>query len=157
MIAVVSDTHASINKVINELIPYHPKHLFFLGDFYTDGLHIAKHLDISVDAVIGNCDGNTSIDAEEKVIQIENFKFLLVHGHKYKVKVSFNRLFYRAEELGVDMVVFGHTHVPYLGKINNIWMMNPGSPTIPRNGSKASYGIINCDGNTIQPSIIELS
>lgn len=155
LIAVVGDTHASINKVTSELILHHPKHLFFMGDFYDDGLRIADHLDISIDAVTGNCDGN-SIDEEEKVIQIEKVKFLLVHGHKYGVKSSLNRLFYRAEELGVDMVLFGHTHVPYLEKLSDIWVMNPGSPSRPRNGSNGSYGIINCVGNKIEPLIIEM-
>lgn len=38
---------------------------------------------------------------------------------------------------GVDAIVYGHTHQPFVGEINNVMVINPGSPTCedasPRN------------------------
>lgn len=46
-----------------------------------------------------------------------------------------------------NIVLYGHTHIPYCENKNNTVYINPGSITIPKNGSKRGYAI--WDNNSI--------
>ena len=50
-----------------------------------------------------------------------------------------------AKDNNVDIVVYGHTHIPVYKKIDNIIFINPGSTTYPRGSSKCSFGILTLD------------
>ena len=78
-------------------------------------------------AVKGNCD---LIGEEEKIIETDGVKILLTHGHLYGVKSSYLRLIYRAKELGVNVVIFGHTHLPLIMQEEEVLLLNPGSCSI---------------------------
>ena len=78
-------------------------------------------------AVKGNCD---LIGEEEKIIEIDGVKILLTHGQLYGVKSSYLRLIYRAKELGVNVVIFGHTHLPLIMQEEEVLLLNPGSCSI---------------------------
>ena len=41
-----------------------------------------------------------------------------------------------------DIVIFGHTHVPVFKQISGIWLLNPGSPARPREGSHAGFAVL---------------
>ncbi len=46
-------------------------------------------------------------------------------------------------ELNIDLIVLGHTHVPYEVKNGNTWVINPGSVGMPRDGdARPSYAIL---------------
>ncbi len=156
-ILVLSDTHRSLNRALllmNELI-YEIDYVFHLGDNTEDAEFLREHYNTPVVCVSGNCDSDCSIKDEE-LITLGNKKILLTHGHKYGVKYdSTDRLVYRALEVGADICLFGHTHIPFLGVIRGIVVMNPGSLSLPRGGSNASYGIIKIEDNDIYPSIVE--
>ena len=47
-----------------------------------------------------------------------------------------------------DILLCGHTHVPVLNRHENFIYANPGSTSIPKNGSCHSYAVIE-DGNMI--------
>ena len=130
-------------------------YLFFTGDFYSDGLKIARRLRVEWTGVTGNCDYGQKGKQEQQLTRAGR-SFYLVHGHQYGVKRSLNSLFYRGQELGADLVLFGHTHVPVCEKINDIWFINPGSPSIPRLGSPGSYVLIDLSSNNLTPRIIQL-
>lgn len=50
----------------------------------------------------------------------------------------------RLEGIDVDYVVCGHTHQPYILKVGNTTILNPGSVGLPRDGDpRASYAMIN--------------
>ena len=59
------------------------------------------------------------------MLEIQNKKILLTHGHRYRVKYGYDRLLSRAKEISADIVVFGHTHVPENTYIDNILLFNP--------------------------------
>ena len=153
IVAVVADTHAKTQPIIRELKKFKPDHLLFAGDHYVDGQKIARSLSIPFNAVAGNCDAGNSRPQEETISLMEHCIYL-VHGHQLGVKSSLNRLYYRAKELNADLAIFGHTHYPHLEKIDDIWLVNPGSPSRPRLGEKGSYAIITVTSETIHPNII---
>jgi len=49
----------------------------------------------------------------------------------------------RLEVKGADLLLVGHTHVPYEVKTGDAWVVNPGSVGMPRDGdARASYAIL---------------
>ena len=45
---------------------------------------------------------------------------------------DFSDLVYKAMELEVDVMIFGHTHRFFLNEFEGVVLLNPGSPTLPR-------------------------
>ncbi len=156
-IAVISDTHGNNKEIIEMLLEIEkPDILFHLGDYVTDGVAISKALGFENIIVKGNGDYFHTEYNEDEFVEIRGKKFLLTHGHKYNVQNGLTTLYYKGLELGADIVLFGHTHIPIIEKIEDMVIMNPGSPTLPRNsGRMKSFGIINI-GNTIETKIIEI-
>lgn len=153
-LAVVGDTHGKTEIIVRELRLLKPDYLFFTGDYYQDGKKIANELKSPLFGVTGNCDHSIRGSAE-KTIEIAGNKFLIVHGHQYGVKSNLNRIFYRGQELGVNAVLFGHTHVSCCELLEGMWLINPGSPTYPRMG-RGSYAIINVENSSLQPIIMNI-
>lgn len=128
------------------------------GDHYSDAVQLKALLKtilprpIPVHAVVGNCDFFQSEPAEE-IILVAGQKILLTHGHRYHVKNNLERLYYRALEAGVNIVVFGHTHLETIEKYDNILFFNPGSISVPRK-SKPSYGILEIINDTVKPQLV---
>jgi len=44
--------------------------------------------------------------------------------------------------LAGDIFISGHTHVPVLEEKDGLFFLNPGSPSIPKEGSAPCYGIV---------------
>jgi putative phosphoesterase len=154
-IAVAGDTHGKIEKLTSAMRMLKPDYLFFTGDFYADGLKLARQLSIKWTGVTGNCDFGQK-GKQEQQINCRGRRFYLIHGHQYGVKRSINSLFYRGQEVGADVVIFGHTHIPMCEQIDGMWMINPGSASLPRLGSPGSYALINLTEEEMDIQIIEI-
>ena len=148
LIAVVSDTHRE-NKYINlakELIK-DADILIHLGD-NTDDVEVLKSgFKGEVYAVAGNCDYSAQYP-KEVIIEVNGRKIFFTHGDLYGVKHSMNNIYYRGKELGVDIVLFGHTHVQIIEEEKDIILMNPGSISLPRfKGRYVGFIGIDDEGN----------
>ncbi|MDQ0285466.1 putative phosphoesterase [Desulfofundulus luciae] len=151
-IGVVSDTHGKVDRAIKLLNQLEPLDLVLhAGDYYHDGRLLAETLEVTVHAVAGNCDFQTGGPGEE-VLELAGKKVFLTHGHLYHVHFSLQKLLYRALELQVDVVVFGHTHVRYCQMHEGILFFNPGSVYAPREGHDPGCGLLVIDGREIKPS-----
>ena len=61
----------------------------------------------------------------------------------YGVSLGLEGIYAEALSRGVDIVLFGHTHRPVAEKRGNLWIVNPGSLTYPRQmGRKPSYAML---------------
>ena len=125
---IISDAHgygARINKVLEKLsaIREEPSEMIFLGDGARNFLMCVPE-SIKVYAVLGNCDdtsvfGSDIYDKEgnivpyERIEEIGGVRVLMMHGHKYGVKVELSRAIARAAKVNADILLFGHTHVPF--------------------------------------------
>lgn len=156
IIGVLADTHGKTESICRQLKQWKMEYLFFAGDFYNDGQKIARALRTKYYGVKGNCDSPAGLGANEEIVEIMDKKFYLVHGQQLGVKQSLNRLYYRAQELGADVVIYGHTHIPHLEYTGDLWMINPGSPTRPRLNSKGSYALIEMDMGIFEPRLMSL-
>ncbi len=157
-IAVVSDTHGNNKDIIEKLSEIEkPDILFHLGDYVNDGVKISKALGIKTIIVRGNGDYLHTEYNEDEIIEFKGKKFFLTHGHKYNVQNGITNLYYKGLELGANVVLFGHTHIPIVESLENMIIMNPGSPSLPRNAVKIkTFGIINI-GNSIDTKIIQIN
>lgn len=156
-IGVVSDTHGSLQAANQAIIKMGQiDALIHAGDLYSDALHIGSIIKVPIYAVPGNCD-IPGQGPEELVITLNGVKIFITHGHLYRVKSTLQMLCYRAQELGAQLVVFGHTHVPINSWENNLLLFNPGSTSRPPNGIKSGCGILNISENGVKGQLISMS
>ncbi|MGV8146444.1 MAG: metallophosphoesterase [Alkaliphilus sp.] len=126
--------------------------ILFTGDYIRDIKQIESEYDCEIIAVRGNCDLRGEL---EIVRTIFGKRFFICHGHKYGVKYTLDNICYRAKELEADVVIFGHTHIPYYEEANGMIMINPGSVTFPRGKSRKSCATISL-GEKIEVEFIEV-
>ncbi|MBR5504046.1 MAG: metallophosphoesterase [Methanobrevibacter sp.] len=78
-----------------------------------------------------------------EIIEISDLKILLTHGDKLP-SGKFNKYHEFAQKHDADILISGHSHKPHLEKIENILLINPGSPNRPLK-SDASIAILTID------------
>ncbi|PZE21793.1 metallophosphoesterase family protein [Paenibacillus xerothermodurans] len=106
-----------------------------------------------VDGVAGNNDGSAILDrfGRCKVLRVAGYQVGLVHGDGAR-KTSLDRAIDAFRDASVDVIVFGHSHIPYRGMHDGVLVLNPGSPTDKRQQPQYSYGILQL-GETIEAAI----
>jgi len=57
---------------------------------------------------------------------------------------------------GCDAVVYGHTHVPHVERLDGVWILNPGSPTERRSAPAHSMLELAVDGRKLVPKLVRL-
>lgn len=138
-ILVFSDSHGSLNKMVEAMEFERPQHVFFLGDHDQDGLELSlMYPDIPMDIVRGNCDWGKGPDL--KVVELEGVRFLLTHGHLQYVKSGLDELLQEALSRHVQVACFGHTHLAKVVYRQGIYLMNPG--TVGGVNAREGYGVI---------------
>lgn len=148
-ILIVSDTHRrddNLRNVIEKTAPFDM--LIHLGDIEGSESYLKSwiHNDAcAIHAVQGNNDFFSALD-KEKEISIGKYRALLTHGHLYGVSLGPEGIKDEGKARGLDIVMFGHTHKPYLERWNGMVILNPGSLSYPRqDGRKPSYMIMEID------------
>lgn len=92
--------------------------------------------------------GNMDITNKFKLSRAEHigsFGYVIVHGHKHKVKRTYESLIDLAKENDVNVVFYGHTHIPKVEKEDGIVFINPGSIAQPRDRAKGTYLVMEVD------------
>ncbi len=113
------------------------------GDFNTiDVLHELEQF-APVKAVYGNADQQEVIKAlpEKQIIQAGSFRIGLVHGHG-KGKTTEKRAIEAFSNDQIDLLIYGHSHIPSFKKIDGLQILNPGSPTDKRRQKQFSFVVL---------------
>lgn len=155
-IGIVSDSHGdmeSLRAAVSQMGKIDM--LIHAGDHYNDALTLSKEIETQVSAVTGNCDWPVP-GMDEKIIQAKGYKILVTHGNKYGVKASKQRLIEKLKKEKFDLIVYGHSHVPEVTCLPEGVLMNPGSTSRSRDGSKNSYGIVEIGARGLKAYIHEL-
>ncbi|MGL5244919.1 MAG: metallophosphoesterase [Sarcina sp.] len=149
LIAIVSDTHniTSVMKKIKKLIA-NADVLIHLGDNIIDLEYLSVDFKGKVYGVRGNCDYENE-GVLEQVIELNEKKIFMTHGDRYRVKFGLSNIFYRGKELGVDIILFGHTHEKFIIKQEGMLMVNPGSASLPKDDF-ASIAFLNINEKDIE-------
>jgi hypothetical protein len=140
LIGLISDTHITPKKgklsdKIFEIFDGVDL-ILHAGDITTQGVLDDLNRIAPVIAVLGN---NDKLNLEkQEIIEIEDKKILLVHGHKIDDLYEFGM------KCGADIVVSGHSHEPNHETLNGMHLINPGSSNRPIN-SNASVALLKID------------
>lgn len=157
-ILLLSDTHYKGPVTDPELIRLINKHdhVLHAGD-------IASHSALTGFLAFGNffaVAGNSDPwDIRQKLgtkrlIELGGITFGICHGYSVTTNPLENvkKLFGNTARI----VVFGHSHFPYIEETNEVMYINPGSVSLPRGGSKRSCAQIVIDGKKIEARHIKL-
>lgn len=157
-ILVLSDTHGDISRAVNVYKKLAKKGavdlIIHCGDLYTDAIKIGEITGARTAWVKGNCDGSFN-DDDCMIVETEYGNLLITHGHMQNVDFSQQNLYYLAEEKGCAAALFGHTHRAVSTEAGGIHLMNPGSLTKPRDGSKGTFGLIVTDVDYFKGTIYQ--
>lgn len=159
-IGVISDTHipkaaldlpsAIYKEFVNVDLILHA------GDFVEISvLNKLKKL-APVKAVCGNMDMEEirNILPKKDVIKVKGFKIGIVHGSgppNGLIKWAKNEF-----TNGINVIIFGHSHIPCNERIGKTLFFNPGSPTDTVFAPYNSYGIIETAGDEIKGKIVRI-
>lgn len=158
-IMIASDIHGSAyycRKLLERFEEEKPERLILLGDILYHGprndlpkdyapkevIAMLNPLKNMIICVRGNCD--TEVDqmvldfnvlCEQAYVSFNDRDIVIAHGHKLDDK---NRPALRDG----DILLCGHTHIPVVEERDNYIYMNPGSVSIPKEGSAHSYMIL---------------
>ncbi len=144
-ILVVSDTHRkhdNLQFVIDKEKPLDM--LIHLGDAEGSEQWIPEWAGegCKMAMVLGNNDFFSRLERELEM-EIGPHRALLTHGHYYGVSMGPEGLADEAKSRGCDIAMYGHTHKPFLEKVNGVTVLNPGSLSYPRQeGRRPSYMVI---------------
>ena len=114
---VLSDSHRN-RKNIDRAVALNRRAdaILFLGDGIDDLGGESAFMGIPVFAVRGNCDvfsfSHSQNFPEELSLSFEGRNILMMHGHRFGVKISEDRALSYAYQKGADILLFGHTHIP---------------------------------------------
>ena len=160
LIAVVSDTHmpkgsrvmpvACVERLRRADLILHA------GDLTGTGfLAELSALGPPVEAVYGNMD-EPALQAtlpRERVVEAAGARIGMIHIPGPRAA--------RAERLlarfpGCDGIVYGHTHVPEVERVDDAWILNPGSPTERRKAPERTMLELAVEAGRIAPKLVSL-
>ena len=155
----VSDIHGSefyLDQVLEKMEQEQPDQLVLLGDLLYHGprnplpkqyqpANVATKLNKlknKIIAVQGNCDSTVDqmvldfpITGPFAWIFTGKQRIFATHGHEFNEKNM-------PPLSSGDVLIHGHTHIPVTKKVNDIYLLNPGSISLPKEETPHSYGIL---------------
>ena len=156
---VVSDIHGALSgaEAIKNAYDFHtPDYILCLGDILYHGPRNDLPLDYAPKKVIpimndfktklicvkGNCDGEVDqmvldfpVLAAYNNILLKDRRVFMTHGHTYTPS--------NQQALNTnDCFLSGHTHVPTAYQENGIYLLNPGSISLPKENHPRTYAIL---------------
>ena len=136
-IIVISDTHGNRGAVESLYSKFAECDMIIhLGDTSSDGARISSAFPGKVKLLNGNCD-IPRLGEDELQLEVEGVKIFACHGDKYGVKRGHERLAAKAEELGADIALYGHTHRACEEREGRVTLFNPGA--LSRYAAEKSY------------------
>jgi putative phosphoesterase len=146
-IGIVADTHMprSAKKLPDALVKglQGVHSILHLGDWTS--LNVAEWLEqiAPVDGVAGNNDGEAVAArfGRKKVLELAGYRIGMVHGDGIR-KTTEARAWEAFAGERVDVILFGHSHIPLGKQEKGVLLFNPGSPTDKRRQPLFSYGIL---------------
>ena len=162
-ILIASDIHGSAEfcrKLLNAYKNEKAEKLLLLGDILYHGprnnlpgeyapkevIEMLNAIKNDILCVRGNCDAEVDqmvldfpIMAEYALLPLGDRTVFITHGHKFNTKTP-------PELRRGDVLLHGHTHIPKCEEFGDGFLYcNPGSVSIPKEGSENSYMLLDGD------------
>ena len=147
-VLVVSDTHGQHRNLIKVIEEVGMIDMFIhLGDVEGGELFLENLVSCEKHIIKGNNDFFSDLPREEE-FYIGAKKVFITHGHNYYVSLNYDMIKDEGRHRGDDIVMFGHTHKPYLEQSEDLLLLNPGSISFPRQAGKLpSYAVLEVSEN----------
>ncbi|PLT28005.1 metallophosphoesterase family protein [Peribacillus deserti] len=146
-IIVLSDTHMprkgkALPKRLTDELPGADL-IIHAGDWQTPEVYQELSQYGVVKGVYGNVDKEDikNLFPDKQMIEAGGAKIGVVHGHGQRLTTE-KRAMAAFEGEDVDLIIFGHSHIPVIKSIGGKLLFNPGSPTDKRRQALYSFGII---------------
>ncbi|MFC2949817.1 metallophosphoesterase family protein [Virgibacillus sediminis] len=113
------------------------------GDWQTmDMYHMLSEFG-EVRGVFGNVDGEDICRKfpEKLVLELEGYRIGVVHGHGER-KTTERRAIEAFDGEDLDIIIFGHSHIPLLRYSKRRLLLNPGSPMDKRTTPYYSFAVL---------------
>ena len=106
-----------------------------------------------VEAVHGNIDEPAlqTLLPRERVVDVGDARVGMVHiggprpGREKRLAARF---------AGCAAVIYGHTHLPQVDRLGDVWILNPGSPTERRSAPMRSMLELTVAGSDVTPKLV---
>lgn len=158
----ISDIHGSVyylQKALERFLEEEADYIVILGDILYHGARNPLSLEYDakkvteiingyadkIIAVRGNCDSEVDqmvldfpIMSTYSNILYNNRRLFLTHGHIYN-EDNMPKL------NDGDLFIYGHYHIPRAEKKGDVYFINPGSITLPKENSPHTYGVLDGD------------
>jgi putative phosphoesterase len=161
-IAVISDTHAP--RFWKRCPPVVARHLdtaqliLHAGDVCTPAVLEELSSFAPVHAVLGNNDGPDVAAwgaSSSKQLDIDGLSVAMIHDSGPR-DGRLNRM--RRRFPAAELVIFGHSHIPWNQAKGNLRILNPGSPTDKRRQAHGTLALLEvADGAVRSVAIMEVS
>jgi len=158
-IGILSDTHYmdaadgySLVQYLKESVFRDVEFIVHAGDM-VDSCFSALLAPLPVYAVRGNMDPASNETPVKRLLTIEGCRIGVAHGWGQAEGLA-ERLLKEFSDDDLDILVFGHSHVPCCYYQGKTLVLNPGSPTRPRDDSSPSVALLTVDGALAQGEIV---
>lgn len=141
-LGIITDTHGQIHPKVFELFD-EVDIILHAGDIDTEDILTQLETIAPVNAVRGNVDPYILVKRlpEKQILTFEGISILLIHQALDGQEIHENVKVELAKQK-IDIVVFGHTHVPFQKEINGTLFFNPGGAGKRRFNYPLGVGII---------------
>lgn len=149
-VGVVSDTHLprfgrSVPPALaNGLREAGVELILHLGDITGTEVPAWFEAIARFDAVAGNNDGRElrARYGRRRLLQLAGTTIGMVHGDEGPGRTTLDRALGAFAADDSDVILFGHSHVPYLAHHGRTLVLNPGSPTDKRRQSRYTWATL---------------
>ena len=157
-VLIVSDSHGNIEPMRLAVERTKPDAVIHLGDCWRDVAALQeRYPTLTVYQVAGNCD-YTFLLPRTQTITLAGHRIVLTHGDQQGVKGSMYGAEALAREEEAELLLFGHTHLPYCDYHGSTLMLNPGSIGAPRYGRPCAYALAQLEeGAPIKTWLLDLT
>ena len=156
LVGVVSDTHGYFNPRVAELLQG-VDHIFHAGDIGDAGIIDQLSSIATVTTVRGNNDkvGPSSLYPKEVTLEIGARTVYITHQVKVP-KTPGEATHQRYTDAGIDVVVYGHSHIGFQKTLGSVLFFNPGAAGKPRFKLISTVGRLEITADAIIGTIIPL-
>jgi putative phosphoesterase len=163
-VIVISDSHGELDNIKRlSLIAKEEKaeRVIHLGDDYDDADYLINE-GITLERVPGVFSAyytDKSI-SNRKVVEILGWKFLLTHTKEHHENDTPDDIVpeQRVSDGSIDILLYGHSHVPTIAIESNVYLINPGHlKSEDKKGCGPSYAVLTIEKDSVDVTIKDLA
>nr|WP_244869496.1 YfcE family phosphodiesterase [Veillonella magna] len=143
-IGIISDTHGYLNRIDEVLAHTRSMGLrlwLHAGDYGDDARYMMERTRVPVVAVRGNNDRVQPLEPREQLIPFEDTYIYMTHGDRIRPYNRVQEMITLARGMGATLAIAGHSHHHGSFDAGDCLFINPGSPSLPRDGSGGTFAV----------------